>query len=363
MKKLFLLCSAIICCLQGYAQTFSPSSATINSGDQVTITTSGETATKYLTNIYLSEINSISITPGSSYAGYISSVMNGLPDFYSIATQRPTSFKATINNSYTAAIKIKIAFQVSYNGTGGSGSERVFCEITVNPTPVPTSYGNQVRSRTFYKNDCSSGFESDPYVYTVPANTFTAPTQAEANALADARIDAQGQNAANAALTCKQVYYNTEASAVFTKNNCGPNLTPTAVTYIVTANKHKSLISQADADAKAQADIDANGQNYANANGMCIAVPYIEGPDQAYTTVDYTYFVGNRSPGETYEWIIPTNFTVVSGLTDFSITLVPKRAGTAPNTKTIKVKITKSNGEILTISKQVTIIYCLNCPI
>lgn len=67
-----------------------------------------------------------------------------------------------------------------------------------------------------------------------------------------------------------RVYYNTSRSQVFTRNNCAAGYTGTPVTYSVPAGRYRSVISQADADAKAIAEINANGQNYANANGSCV---------------------------------------------------------------------------------------------
>lgn len=66
-------------------------------------------------------------------------------------------------------------------------------------------------------------------------------------------------------------YYNSAASANFTRNNCSSGSVGSTVTYTIAANSYTSTISQADADSKAQADITANGQNYANTYGTCSA--------------------------------------------------------------------------------------------
>lgn len=57
--------------------------------------------------------------------------------------------------------------------------------------------GNVEMSQSFQKNDCT-GDDTGTYVtYTVPADTYFADTQEEANALAQADIDANGQTFAN----------------------------------------------------------------------------------------------------------------------------------------------------------------------
>jgi hypothetical protein len=68
------------------------------------------------------------------------------------------------------------------------------------------------------------------------------------------------------------IYYNVLLVLPFTRNNCSSNEVGSIVQYNVPAGKYSSLISQADADAKAQAEITANGQAYANANGTCSIV-------------------------------------------------------------------------------------------
>jgi hypothetical protein len=66
-----------------------------------------------------------------------------------------------------------------------------------------------------------------------------------------------------------QIFYNTEQSQAFRRNNCSAGQKGTIVTYTVAANTYQSLISIADANAQALADIAANGQNYANSQGVC----------------------------------------------------------------------------------------------
>ncbi|MCJ0743875.1 DUF5977 domain-containing protein [Pedobacter montanisoli] len=63
------------------------------------------------------------------------------------------------------------------------------------------------------------------------------------------------------------IYYNTLKSQKFTKQcTIGQG---SEETYVVSAGKYSSTLSQADADNQALADIIANGQTYANLNGIC----------------------------------------------------------------------------------------------
>ena len=68
-------------------------------------------------------------------------------------------------------------------------------------------------------------------------------------------------------------YYNTQATATATKNNCGTGYIGSTVSYTVAAGKYHSTVSQAAANTLATADLDANTQNYANANGTCTVKP------------------------------------------------------------------------------------------
>ena len=94
-----------------------------------------------------------------------------------------------------------------------------------------------------------------------------------------------------------KTFFNVAVSYTGTRNNCGPQTTPTSATYTVPAGTYQSTISQADADAMAQADINANAQNYINANAYCT-------PWQLYTVRPFA------SAG-TYSWTVPAGVTSV----------------------------------------------------
>jgi len=62
--------------------------------------------------------------------------------------------------------------------------------------PITGVVGNQVKTQTFRKA-CGTNQVGSGYIYTVPANTYFAPTQDQADALAQADVTANGQNNAN----------------------------------------------------------------------------------------------------------------------------------------------------------------------
>jgi hypothetical protein len=66
-----------------------------------------------------------------------------------------------------------------------------------------------------------------------------------------------------------QHFLNAATSAVATKNNCASGSTGSAVKYGISAGKHLSTVSQADANNLAQTDLNTNKQTYANTNGTC----------------------------------------------------------------------------------------------
>jgi YD repeat-containing protein len=65
------------------------------------------------------------------------------------------------------------------------------------------------------------------------------------------------------------IFLNQPIQQTFICNTCQPGFTGSSKDYVIPQGKHYSLISQADADAKAQTDLVTNGQEYANKNGVC----------------------------------------------------------------------------------------------
>lgn len=136
-------------------------------------------------------------------------------------------------------------------------------------------YYSAAYSDTAVKNDCASGYYGSTVTLTAQAEKFTSTiSQAVADQLAVNWVKANKQGYANANGTCiinPTTYYNVKLTAQLQKNDCASGYTGSMVTVEVAADKYSSIISQADANAKAQAEIDALlTQAYANANGTCI---------------------------------------------------------------------------------------------
>ena len=75
----------------------------------------------------------------------------------------------------------------------------------------------------------------------------------------------------NQSVNPEVVYYNPEVREVFTRNTCDASLGEIgeSIQYVVPVKKHKSSISQEDANRKAYTDLLINGQQYANENAAC----------------------------------------------------------------------------------------------
>jgi YD repeat-containing protein len=143
-----------------------------------------------------------------------------------------------------------------------------YCYNYNGKTPNCTLHGNGATSGNFIKNDCTNGQQgSNTVTYPVVANKYYATTQTEADAMAQADINTNGQAYANANGSC--AWFNDEKSGQFTKNDCGSGYTGSTETYIVPAHTYSSTVNQATADALAQNDVDNNGQNFANSYGSC----------------------------------------------------------------------------------------------
>ena len=270
MKKIFALLSILLCYLSGYTQTLSPSSTTIQSGDVVIITGQGETNSGYFSHVSVVPTGITSSSPDAFGSNWVSLEPAYEMQFYNTVTHSPTSFKMKITNGHPDYdYTITFTVMTSISAFPGSTQTNVPKTVTLTVKHKPTIFYNDAKSQPFYKNDCGPGFESDAIYYSVPANKYSSTTKEAANAMAQAEINANGQNKANTEGICKQVYYNTEVSASFTNNSCGAGYIGSTVTYIVPSTKHKSLISQADADLKATNDLNTNGQNYANTHGSC----------------------------------------------------------------------------------------------
>lgn len=133
----------------------------------------------------------------------------------------------------------------------------------------PVIYGNEEVRGTFAKNDCPAGVSGGAATYVVPAGSYSSTiSQDDADAQAWADVEENGQLYANANGVCNSYFYSDALSASYTRNNC-PSGNGTSVPFSLAAGADSSLISKADANAKAQQRMDLLGQANANANGSC----------------------------------------------------------------------------------------------
>ncbi len=138
-------------------------------------------------------------------------------------------------------------------------------------TLIPVNTYESVGTGSFTRNNCGSGYTSEPVTF---SKTYTSTvSQAAADAARDANFGADGQAYANANGVCTLtpiVTYSAYRSGTFTRNNCGVNETGSTVTFTRT---YISTVSQADADSIADAQFAGDGQTFANENGTCTYTP------------------------------------------------------------------------------------------
>ncbi|HEX2846417.1 MAG TPA: DUF5977 domain-containing protein [Chitinophagaceae bacterium] len=77
-----------------------------------------------------------------------------------------------------------------------------YCYNYIGQTENCTVFYNVSKSGTFTRNNCGSGYTGSSVTYTVAANMYAASSQAAADALAQADVDANGQAYANVNGTC-----------------------------------------------------------------------------------------------------------------------------------------------------------------
>ena len=128
-------------------------------------------------------------------------------------------------------------------------------------------------SKVFTKQCADGGVGSEVTIDQddVTGGPFTSTvSQEDANSKAQAAVEQQGQDLADAQGTCT---WTGKASKVFTKNNCGScqHGSSVTVTQDQVGGPFTSNISQADANKKAQDAVNSQGQAVANKNGDCVA--------------------------------------------------------------------------------------------
>lgn len=168
---------------------------------------------------------------------------------------------------YTSTISQADANQKALNDIAINGQAYANANGTCSIDP-PTYYYNIRMSVTLRKNNCGGVSEGSEVPYVVEAGTYTSTiSQDDANAKAQADIDANAQNYANSQGFC--TWYNQQRTASATKSDCAINAYGSTENLVVPEGEYSSLISQADANAQADAYLAANVQANANQTGDC----------------------------------------------------------------------------------------------
>lgn len=287
MKKLFLLLCILMGCNSLFAQTLSGPSTEIYNNDEVIITASGETRSKFI-NIpdRLPQLTKIeAITPGAGYTMYVNANNIAGVQAFNTSNLEPTKFKMRVYNSSNTAIKAKFTFLVTFTNVVNPSStfnNEITLELTIKsgskPT-TPTVVYNTEQYVWLRKENCTTpGTIGSLVKYTVPAKKYSATTLQLANQKALDDINANAQNYANANGTCEAGYFNEQQSRMFTPN-CGVDYQYNGadVQYTVPAKKYIGTTLQ-EANQQAINDINQNGQNWANNNktGECLKIYYNE---------------------------------------------------------------------------------------
>ncbi len=131
-------------------------------------------------------------------------------------------------------------------------------------------YNTAQSGNSYTRNNCGSGYIAGTYITTVAANTYSSTLSvAAANQQAQNYLSSVGQSNANQFGSCTQIFYNTQQSATYRRNNCGLRSLGGYYTTTVVANTYYSTVSVADANQQAQNYLNLVGQRNANINGSC----------------------------------------------------------------------------------------------
>ncbi|WP_229201936.1 DUF5977 domain-containing protein, partial [Arsenicibacter rosenii] len=171
------------------------------------------------------------------------------------------------------------------------------------------------------------------------AATISIPANRYGSEISQADADAKAENEYNALNT--QLYADTYGSCVvapflntafsrlgsFIRNNCPTDKVGSYATITIAAGTWGSVLSQADADAKAVAEANAlDTQAFANANGSCII------PRQTlHTGFGVTVYV-DRLVDNTYKLVVTGNVIAIQNQTGWGITGQSVSGGTFEKT-------------------------------
>jgi len=147
MKKILLLCSALLLCFcASYSQNLTSATTTITSGGTVTVTGSGESNSP--TGVYWAAEQGqsiLSVTP-SSYFTDVTLSFNSA-SYYISNGLKPTTFGFVITSTATVAVTVKFEVLVlPYDeATLSTGAQQTF-DFTVTVNPKAPDFTNTAQS-------------------------------------------------------------------------------------------------------------------------------------------------------------------------------------------------------------------------
>jgi hypothetical protein len=267
----------------------------------------------------------IANTCNSYNPGQVSITISGTPPVYWNTQQSKSIQKNNCSGGQTGGFYTVVVYANTYSSTSDQADANQkaidflnsqYAQDVANNNALCYSGGtppipNEEQSIAFTKDDCSSGTPS-VVVYTVAAGAFTSTvSQADANQKARDFIytvppgesKSRGQLNANANGICSTnpIYYSTERTDFFQRNNCGPGETGGFAWITSIAGQYTSTISVADANAIRDADM----QVRANNNGATCS-----GSTVYWNTQVEAYFqkqCANGSPGSSHYYSIAAN--------------------------------------------------------
>ncbi|WP_152969794.1 DUF5977 domain-containing protein, partial [Pedobacter sp. Hv1] len=179
MKKILLLFASCIAFLPCFGQITISAPTSATSGSTFTITASGETSSKYVAGMFLFPSPQTTTNPAYQSVVIANLDIAGYP--YSISGQ-PTKFSTKITT--TATFPVTVTFNVRCDIFTSSQASNQDQTITITINPAVTTFYNVAKSGVFTRNNCGPGTAGSDVTYTIPANTYSASSQAAADQLA-----------------------------------------------------------------------------------------------------------------------------------------------------------------------------------
>lgn len=122
--------------------------------------------------------------------------------------------------------------------------KKIIKKIDYKYQTCPSAYTNAIQSNVFYKNSCGYGYVSSPVTYTVATGQYSScVSQAYADSVALADVNANGQAYANANATCSACTGDYSAAGGWTKfyHSVTPNSNTVSITIAIAATSSSSF--------------------------------------------------------------------------------------------------------------------------